>query len=399
MSGKQWRILFVALAATVFLVKCYSAVVTLGSPDLPLWERFLTNIRENGAISNYYSGGLYVSPRGTYINPFNHPPFIVHYLRFVGGLSDLTGLPFRFWFRLFTSLADIGSALVLYRLLRISGHFNPLAFLLYLLAPATIIISGYHGNTDALMIVFLLLAIYLTQTERPAWICGIVFGMALNIKLVPIVAAPAFFFFIPDMRRRVEFVVAACLTFFVGSLPYIVEDPFIIYRRVFGYRSVVARWGLTRFLAGFADVRDFDSFFNAFVRLGNYVLLGLLAAFSIKMNRKVPKPPLYVQVGIIMFIFMSFTLGYGHNYLPWLDPFAALAVSTAVLYYAASGALLVLMYFINDDERTRWMDVSWLAVLVCTLLIFRVMRDGKEPIASLITALRSKGTDAKADQN
>ena len=96
------------------------------------------------------------------------------------------------------------------------------------------------------------------------------------------------------------------------------------------------------------------------------------------MNRKVPKPPLYVQVGTIMFFFMSFTFGYGHNYLAWLDPFAALAISTALLYYSASGTLLVLMYFINDDERTRWMDVCWLAILVCTLLLLRVVRDRKE---------------------
>ena len=70
------------------------------------------------------------------------------------------------------------------------------------------------------------------------------------------------------------------------------------------------------------------------------------------------------------------------------------AISTALLYYSASCTLLVLMYFINDDERTRWMDVSWLAVLLCTLLVFRVMRDGKEPIASLIAGLRSKRTHA-----
>jgi len=377
MNAKQWRVLFVAVAATVFFVKCYSALVTVGSGDMPLWERFLASIREHGAISTYYSGGLYVSPHGNYINPFNHPPFIVHFLRLVGGLADLTGLPFRFWFRLITSVADIGSALILYRLLRISDLFHPVAFLLYLLAPATLIISGYHGNTDTLMIFFLLLAVYAMQTGRAAWICGIAFGMALNIKLVPIAVAPAFIFFLPDWRKRVEFVVIASLIFFVGSLPYIIQDPMVIYRNVFGYRSVAARWGITRFLAGFADIPGFVSFFNAFVRLGNYVLLAAFAAFSIQMNRRVPKPPLYVQVGTIMFLFMSFTLGYGHNYLAWLDPFAALAISTALLYYSASGTLLIIMYFINDDERTRWMDVCWLAVLLCTLLLLRVVRDRK----------------------
>jgi hypothetical protein len=246
-----------------------------------------------------------------------------------------------------------------------------------------VIISGYHGNTDTLMIFFLLLAVYLTQIERPAWLCGIAFGMALNIKIVPIIAVPAFVFFLPDLRRRVEFVVVAGLTFFVGSLPYIIEDPFVIYRAVFGYRSVPMRWGVTRFLAGFLDVPGFASIFLPLVRVCNYVLLAVLTAFSINMNRKAQKPRLYIQVGTVMFLFMSFTVGYGHNYLSWLDPFAALAISSALLYYSASGALLVYIYFIYDNETTRWMDVCWLAVLVCTLLLLRVVRDRNQVRSAL----------------
>ena len=154
----------------------------------------------------------------------------------------------------------------------------------------------------------------------------------------------------------IEFVVVACLTFFVGSLPYIVEDPLVIYRQVFGYRSVAGRWGVTRFLIGFADTQGLSHFSMRLFEPATTCLLAVFAAFSIQMNRKVPKPPLYVQVGTIMFLFMSFTFGYGHNYLPWLDPFAALAISTALLYYSASGTLLVLCTLSTTMRgRDGWM--------------------------------------------
>src|SRR5689334_963170 len=42
---------------------------------------------------------------------------------------------------------------------------------------------GLHGNTDPILIFFLLLSIYLIDSQRPPWLAGAALGMAANFKL------------------------------------------------------------------------------------------------------------------------------------------------------------------------------------------------------------------------
>ena len=189
-KDRIWLGIFVATAAGVFVLKVWMAFNTAGAPDITVWKDFLLHVKECG-VCVYETGGLMVHARGTRLNPFNHPPFIIHFLRFVDLLSTVTGIRFETAFRLITSIVDLASAVVVYKLLRRDEFFRPASFLLYLLAPATIIISGYHGNTDTVMIFFVLLAALLIERPIPA---GIAFGMALNIKIVPIIFVPVVLF-------------------------------------------------------------------------------------------------------------------------------------------------------------------------------------------------------------
>jgi uncharacterized membrane protein len=73
--------------------------------------------------------------------------------------------------------------------------------LLFAICPTSILISGFHGNTDPVMIFFVLLSIYFIERLSAAWLAGLAFGMALNIKIVPIILIPAIFFYLG--RKRV----------------------------------------------------------------------------------------------------------------------------------------------------------------------------------------------------
>ena len=55
-----------------------------------------------------------------------------------------------------------------------------------LLCPTSIMISGFHGNTDPLMIALLLLSVYLIEADAPSWIAGATMGLATNVKVVPV---------------------------------------------------------------------------------------------------------------------------------------------------------------------------------------------------------------------
>lgn len=360
--SRHWLVAVIVCAIGVFAFKVYLAYATGGAADITVWMDFLKNIKQCG-ICVYETGGLMTFPGGERVNPFNHPPFMIHYMRAVGFISDTTGLSFQFIFRLLTSLVDLGSVAVVYQLLRRTETFNPATLLLFVFAPATLIISGYHGNTDTLMIFFLLLSALALASHRPVWLAGIIFGIALNIKIIPVIFAPCIFFYLPTFRKRAEFFVAAGLIFVIASLPYIVQDPVLIAREVFGYRGFPGRWGWTRGLYG---VTEGQGVYNVAVRIGAYLLLAFIVYRSYLMNVE-RRSSLFLQLGAVAFIFLAFTTGWGTNYMAWLDPFVlVLSFPLALLYYLTSGAMMVYLYFIRDDENIWLIPVTWIVVLLLT---------------------------------
>ena len=357
--------IFVSTAAGVFLLKAWMAFKTAGAPDITVWRDFLSHVKECG-VCVYETGGVMQHARGTRLNPFNHPPFIIHFLRFIDLVSTATGIRFETAFRLVTSIVDVGSAVVVYKLLRKEQLFRPAAFLLYLLAPATIIISGYHGNTDTVMIFFVLLTALLI--DRPI-AAGAAFGMALNIKIVPIIFAPVFLFYLVKNRRL--FIAATAATFLIASVPFLFESPVVITREVMGYRGISGRWGWT--LALFATMGPGTVFLVA-TRIATYLLLGVIVYYAVRMNRGA-KPPISFQLGFIAFLFLAFTPAWGTNYMPWLDPFAVvLGFAPALFYYLASGSLLGYLYFIKDDESTRLIGLCWIAVIIVLWLFIQRLK-------------------------
>lgn len=364
--NRVWVIAFIITAAGVFVLKLWMAFKTAGAPDITVWKDFLVHVKECG-VCVYETGGLMQYPGGNRLNPFNHPPFIIHFLRIVDFVSMITGLQFETAFRLITSLVDAGSAVVLYKLLQRDKLLRPASFLLYLLAPATIIISGYHGNTDTVMLFFVLLTALLIDRPRAA---GVAFGMALSIKIVPIIFAPVLLLYITRNRRW--FIATAVATFLLASVPFLFESPIVVAREVLGYRGFSGRWGWTLALFAFTGPGDV---FRLITRIAAYVLLGVIAYFAVRMNRGT-KPPLSFQLGFTAFLFLAFTPAWGTNYMPWLDPFAVvLGFGPALLYYLVSGSLLGFLYFIKDDESTRLMGICWIVVLlVWWLFIQRLKR-------------------------
>lgn len=363
--NRVWLGVFIAVATGVFVLKAWLAFKTAGAPDITVWKDFLLHVKQCG-VCVYETGGVMQHPRGTRLNPFNHPPFIIHFLRFVDFISTVSGVRFETAFRLITSIVDVASAVVVYKLLRREGFFRPLTFLLYLLAPATIIISGYHGNTDTVMIFFVLLTALLI--ERSA-LAGVAFGMALSIKIVPVMFIPAFLLYLTKDRRW--FIAAAFATFLIGSTPFLFESPLVITREVLGYRGFAGRWGWTQAL--FATLGP-GELFGLITRIAAYLLLALVAYYAVRMNRGA-KPSIYFQLAFTAFLFMVFTPAWGTNYMPWLDPFAvALGFAPALLYYLASGSLLGYLYFIKDDESTRLIALCWIAVILVWWLFIQRLK-------------------------
>src|SRR5947209_8047890 len=200
----HWWVLALALLIS-FGLKLTLALNTYGTNDVVYWEESAKKISAHQELKLYREG----NGVGNYQQTFNHPPFMLRVLQAWDLLARVSGLPLRFWMRVTSSLADLASVLLAWIIL--SGDRGPTwaALIAMALTPASILISGFHGNTDPVMVMFVLLAIFFVEC-RAAWmLAGVAFGLALSIKVVPLVLLPAFLLYLPNWTARRNFALAS----------------------------------------------------------------------------------------------------------------------------------------------------------------------------------------------
>src|ERR1700741_3849485 len=319
---KRPVIIAIALATTV---KLLSAWFTVGTSDVITWRAFANNAALCGQC-------VYSLP-GPYGDPFNHPPFVVVFLKLIAG----TAL-FPFWLRLPSILADIATVFLVSRLLP-----NASKWLLVLLAlnPVSILISGFHGNTDPVMICFVVASIYASTKDRSE-LAGLAFGVALSIKIVPLLLAPCFLFQ-PGKRRRLIFVATTVAVVIVFSLPYLSIEAIT---KVLGYSGLFVNWGIAHYLdlAGRMPLHFFAAPMRYAIIVGSIVL-------SAWLNRS--ERSLFQICATIVLLFYVLTPPMAMQYFAWGVPFMILlGPLQASLYYGFAGALIALEYH-------RWSNGAW----------------------------------------
>jgi len=336
------RALVIALGCAT-LLKFYLALAPEGSLDTAGFLDHLQKIRSLGV-------GAYLV-RGAFNNPFNSPPAMIHVIRLWGWLADTSGIPFRFWLRLPSILADVGSFFLVARwLTKLWPNKKHGGVLMCLaLCPTAILISGYHGNTDSVMIFLVLLSLYSVETP---WLAGVVFGLALCVKVVPLVFVPTILLYLQSWSKRLIFFGVAGLIIVICSLPYLAQDPKAILTAVFGYSSVYGHWGWTQlaviispnptYLHGRFDVQGSHAIFARILKL---MILVSIVGISFWLNHPKPKANLFTQCGLMTAILLFMVPGFGVQYLIWLVPFVvALGLRIAVLYYVTSGLIMIEEY-------------------------------------------------------
>src|SRR3989442_783794 len=146
------RLALIGAAAVAFTIKLCLAWMTLGTNDVVTFELMLDKLNARGAVALYNEGTLStVNGRVQGIFQMNHPPFALTLLRLWGALRSFTGLPLGFWLRLSCAMADLLVLWLLYQRGMGAGD-DWWALLILALSPVAIMVSGFHGNTDPLMI-------------------------------------------------------------------------------------------------------------------------------------------------------------------------------------------------------------------------------------------------------
>src|SRR5580658_1141590 len=137
-SAREWRQTIACAAAVALALKIVLALRTYGTNDVYRFEQFSTWSSALGVL--IYKAAF----------DFNHPPTIIDALRTMSWLARVTGMPFHFLLHLPSILADTGSVWLVWKLMgnRVTQRSTGVALLFLALAPVTIMVSGFHGNSD-----------------------------------------------------------------------------------------------------------------------------------------------------------------------------------------------------------------------------------------------------------
>jgi hypothetical protein len=220
-----------------------------------------------------------------------------------------------------------------------------LALLLLALAPPLILISGFHGNTDPVMITFVVLTAVLLDHRLPPAVAGIAFGMSLNIKIVPLLLAPALLLAIPTWRGRLAFGAAAALTTGIPTLPYLLVEPRLFLHQVIAYHGLFGQWGYTRLIKIFLSHQWAMTAQDLARSWGRYLLIGAIAGVSLWQARYRPQTSAFWRCGTVIATFFALTPGFGVQYLAWIVPWVvALGPGVALAIYGTSGLFLFEVY-------------------------------------------------------
>ncbi len=238
------RLGVIAAAFVATVTKLILAAKTTGTDDVYLFGVFARQVHKFGPV------GIYGAPPEV-VAPYNHPPLVGWALALFNFLSE-HGVAFTFLIRVPATLADFVTTIVLFELIRSRRPVREAAIgaALFAFSPALGVISGFHGNTDPVAIMFTLLAFYLLVIRNaPAW-AGISLAVGLSVKLVPIVFVPllAFVALRAGWRQLAKFGVSGAAVMALLWTAPLVSHFSTVRTNVIGYAGYGPRqWGLPQF--------------------------------------------------------------------------------------------------------------------------------------------------------
>ena len=383
---------WVGAAAVIALVlKLVIAFNTFGTNDVFRFYEFAIAL-DRGGLEQIYRQQA----------DFNHPPLVAYYLTAIYRLGRLpfaeaAGISFPFLLRLPGIIADFVVVGVFLRLRKHEPELRlPLwALLVLALSPVSLMVSGFHGNTDPIMVLFLVLAAFAAVRNRPVW-CGILLALSIQIKIVPVLLVPVFFFFWNRRRQLRSFILPVVLTTVILWSQPLLYFPLAFARNVFGYGSFWGIWGITYWLrqTGWsefsqADFLDLSRTQNIIGMLLKLFIVGAIVILAWRRRRIDSSAGFFASLAFVWLIFFVFSPGIGAQYLVWVAPFILL-LSPRFYLFSTAGSTLFLFFFYNticeglpwfygvsngqrDAEWLPWAVWPWMILSAGLILLGRKM--------------------------
>lgn len=331
--------------------------LSLGTNDIGTWFGFAESVRAVGLAQTYID-----------LDHFNHPPLMGLMSVLALRISEATALPFSTVFKLPSLLAEGVTALILYRIWneRSGREAGLRAAAAYAMALCSIVISGYHGNTDAIYFCLALLSAYLMESKAAPFWAGVAMAGALNVKVIPVVAVLPLWSRCTRLREALQYALGGL----VGALPVFLalaafspEARKAFLEHLLLYRSNLEFWGveffvrLTHALVELVSPRAGEvvrGFGDLYVSYGGelVVLASAILALYHAVSRGRPRLDAYQLILLGFAIFLLFGPGFGLQYVGCVvAPLMAINVHRGVVVATVTGVYITAVY--------AWFVVDW----------------------------------------
>ena len=370
-TPNEGNLVVVSVAILAAFVKIGIALTTLGTNDVIAFYEFGKAIETHGLIWTYQHSPL-----------FNHPPLVGYFLPALTWLArqpflEQNGITFPFLLRLPGIVADFCVVLMLLSFVRQFSELRPpqWALILFAASPVSIMVSGFHGNTDPVMVLFLVAAALLAVRDQPI-LSGLFLALSCQIKIVPALLLPLFLLFWLERGRWLSFTLSFLGAAFLFCAEPLLRAPHIFVSNVLSYGGFWGIWGVTYCLrmTGLGDLHKVSFFNLSVVQNAIMASLKILVVAGILVlawrRRKLPPAALFASIGYAWMIFFVFSPGVAAQYLVWLAPFVlllspsfypALVVGSSVfllaLYTISSGGFP--WYFAHASNKLNLISAHW----------------------------------------
>jgi hypothetical protein len=325
---RVWRLGF-AVTAVAMVVRLVPAVLAYGTSDVMTWE-LLGRLFLSG--QNFYATQLH-----------NWPALWIYFCAAAVAMHDASGLPFFTLIKLPPIAADALITVLLYLVgLRQTRQPDRAALLglTYALNPVSILITGYHGQFDSMMLAPTVLAWFLLDepsariTSRNSRLIAsaLLLGLGIWFKPIPLLLLPILVPRLSTWRDRCLFTALALAPATLGTLPYFARWPEDVAANFLGYSSWFGQWGYSVAWMVIEYVRNgtipwwlpdpdhVSAPLHLMYLAGRWLLLAALAGTWWLIYRR--RVDLLRGIVATFAVFYFATTGFGVQYLLWIVPFA-----------------------------------------------------------------------------
>ena len=379
-------VLVTALLATV--CKGLIAWHTSGTNDVAYWGRFAAGVREFG-------------PLGIYGHPFdpvyNHPPLTGLLLVAINWLTAHGAGSIPFLIRLPACVADAVSTMLLFSLLKDRWSPSRAGLMAATVAwsPVAVVVSGYHGNTDSVVVMFALIAVHACARGR-ASIAGAALAVGVSVELVPVVLGPVLLLASLRSGRRpaARFATALAAVLLPLWAPAVLLRWSALREQVLGYPGIDTReWGVMQLLEWARAPAPVISTLSGPGRFAVLVVCAVLPCAMLLSARMTP-----VQAsGLAMSTLLLLSPAFSMQYLVWPLAFCYLLAGSGAVTFNLVASSFVLDVYSHWSGGPPWqwqiassrpfapmgfvlMSLTWLALLNVVVIALRPGQTAAGPV-------------------